>query len=202
MNYKSTTYKPSAQALAAGLALTDNNIEFVGCRDTKTVIWMQNGHAHNFKDIPGELFGKLRDAFKSDAEAVKVLKIFFPTIYDETRLVELYTYYVYGDLDTHADVIDGKLQPSENFREKDDCISLAFNSKNISYLGIPLKDRQIKMVDAWSKGVPDKTIASDILDIAQTTYDFHKSKLFKLFDVSSKPEAVSVAYKHHILCAQ
>lgn len=202
MKHKSTHYKPSAQALAAGLALTDNNIEFVGCIDTKTVIWMQNGHAHRFKDLPAELYGKLRDAYRSDKEAVKAMSIFFPKVHDEKRFVELYTYYVYGDLDTTPDMVEGQLQPSENFREKDDCISLAFNSKNISFMGIPLKDRQIKMIDAWSKGIPDKTIASDILDIAHTTYDFHKSKLFKLLQVCSKPEAVSVAYKHHILCAQ
>lgn len=201
MQHKSTNYVPSTQALAAGLALNDNNIEIVGCKDTQTCIWLRNGSAHAFKHLPGNIYAKLKAAFYSDAEAVKAFTIYYPNVFDETRLVELYTYFVYGDLDTTPDIVDGELQPSENFRDKEDCISLAFNSKNIDFNGIPLKSRQIKMIDAWSKGIPDKTIAADILKIAITTYDFHKSKLFKLLQVESKPEAVSVAYKHHILCA-
>lgn len=200
MNTKSTHYKTTPQALAAGLALNDNNIEFVGSKDTKTVIWLRNGNAHAFKNLPGEIYSKLKAAYLSDPEAVKAFQIFYPNMVDETRQVELYTYYVYGDLDSKPDIINGELQPSENFRDTEDCISLAFNSKNIDFMGIPLKIRQIKMIDAWSKGIPDKTIASDILEIALTTYDFHKSKLFKLLQAESKPEAVSIAYKHHILC--
>lgn len=201
MNSKSTNYKPSSQALAAGLALNDNNIEFIGNKQTKKVIWFRNGAARSFKHLPGEIYTKLKEAYFSDTEAVRALQLFYPNLIDETAQVELYTYYVYGDLDSNPDVIQGELQPSENFRENEDCISLAFNSKNIDFNGIPLKDRQIKMIDAWSKGLPDKIIASDILNIAMTTYDFHKSKLFKILGVDSKPLAVSVAYKHHILCA-
>lgn len=200
MNDKSTNYTPSKQAISAGLALNDNNIEFVGNKETKKVIWLRNGNAHAFKNLPGEIYSKLKAAYLSDPEAVRAIQLFYPNLIDETAQVELYTYYVYGDLDSTADIINNELQPSENFRDGDDCISLAFNSKNIDFNGIPLKNRQIKMIDAWSKGVPDKTIASDILHIAQTTYDFHKSKLFKILQVQSKPEAVSVAYKHHILC--
>lgn len=201
MNSKSTHYTPTDQQLAAGLALNDNNIEFIGNKTTQKVIWLRNGNAHAFKNLPGTIYSKLRDAYLSDKEAVRAIQLFYPNLIDEHTQVELYTYYVWGDLDASPDVINGELQPSENFRETEDCISLAFNSKNIDFKGLPLKDRQIKMIDAWSKGIPDKTIAADILHIAVPTYDFHKSKLFKILQVESKPEAVSVAYKHHILCA-
>lgn len=197
---KTTNYKPTEQQIIAGLAIKDNNIEFVAGKN-RTTLFIQNGVTHHFKEIPGFIYRKLKNAFLKDEACQKAFNTFFPNLIDETKKVALYTYYLWGGTDTNPDVIDGELQPAENFRESEDCISLAFNSKNIHYKGIPLKSRQIKMIDAWSKGILDSVIAEDILDIAQTTYDFHKSKLFKILEVSSKPEAVSVAYKHHILCA-
>ena len=202
MNNKNKHYKPSPQLFAAGLALNDNNIEFIGNKADQTVVWIRNGSANAFKNLPGHIFKKLKEAYEADLEASKIFSIFFPNIIDTTRKVELYTYYVYGDLNNTPDVIDGELQPSENFREKDDCISLNFTNKCIDFKGTPLHLRYIKMIDAWSKGRLDKNIATDILDVSHSTYDFHKSKLFKILEVQSKPEAVAVAYKHHILCAE
>lgn len=199
---KHVIYTPSSQAFIAGLALSDNNIEFIGKTDNKSVIFLQNGKVKPFKELDNSIYKKLLDAYLKDKEAVKIITLLFPEIVDKHRQVELYTYYIYGDLDSTPDVIEGKLQPSENFREKDDCISLGFNSKNIDFKGAPLKSRYVKMLDAWSNGYPDKMIASDILGVALTTYDFHKSKLFKIMDVSSKTQAISQAYKYHILCAQ
>ena len=202
MSSKNKHYKPSPQLFAAGLALNDNNIEFIGNKADQTVVWIRNGSANAFKNLPGHIFKKLKEAYEADLEASKIFSIFFPNIIDTTRKVELYTYYVYGDLNNTPDVIDGELQPSENFREKDDCISLKFTNKCIDFKGTPLHTRYIKMIDAWSKGRLDKNIATDILAVSHSTYDFHKSKLFKILEVQSKPEAVAVAYKHHILCAE
>lgn len=200
MMRKFTHYTPSKQDIIAGLAIKDNNIEFIGA-ENQTVIFTQNGQAKPFKSLDVKIYKKLKDALFNDLEALKIIKHFFPEAQTTTRLVEIYTYYIYGSVDTTPDVIDGNLQPSENFRESENCISLQFSSKHITVNGIPLKRRYIKMIDAWAKGTPDKTIAADILDIALPTYDFHKSKLFKIIQVDSKPEAVSKAYKHQILCA-
>lgn len=201
METKTTVNDFAPQRLPAGVALNDHNIEFVGCKDNKTVIWLQHGNSHAFEYLPHKFYTLLLIDFINDKAAQNVIKENFPKIKDMARKVELYTYFMYGDLDTMADIKDGKLQPNENFRDTEDCISLAFEKKTIHVDGVPLKRLYVKMMDAWAKGVPDKAIASQ-LGKAHTTYDFHKSKLFKILNVNSKPEAVAKGFKQHVLCAQ
>ena len=114
-------------------------------------------------------------------------------------MVHLYTYYMYGDLDNTPDVINGVPQPSENFRDTKDCISLDFKNKNIDFEGQLLTKRDIFIIDKISEGIVDKAIA-DELNISMSTLDFHKKQLFSKLKASSKPQAVSQAFKTHILC--
>lgn len=201
MNYKCTNQNQLTQAPVAGVLLDDHNIEFVGCRSTKKVIWLQRGNAHEFKHLPNRYYQLLRDAFLKDEFAHDVLLPKVAPLEDpERRMVELFTYYMYGDLNNTPDIVDGKLMPCENFREEENCISLKFSTKTIDINGVPLKREYIFMLDAYAHGVPDKAIAGS-LGKALTTLDFHKSKLFKILGVHSKPEAVSAAYKHGVLCA-
>lgn len=201
MQSKCTTNHKNSQQLPAGVALNDHNIEFIGQPSNKTVIWMQRGHSHSFENLPKPIYKALEELFFTDDEAIVWLtRQFQEHAHDEKRLVELYTYYMYGDFDHSADVIDGVLQPSENFRETKDCISMNFLHKTIDVNGMMLCPRSISILDDMSEGVPDKMIAHK-LGIAQSTYDFHKRELYKKLNVQSKPEAVAVAFRNKILCA-
>ncbi len=47
---------PAFGQILAGLKPSDNNIEFVALRETKQVIWLQNGSSHYFTDLPAKYF--------------------------------------------------------------------------------------------------------------------------------------------------
>lgn len=65
----------------------------------------------------------------------------------------------------------------------------------------PVTKRYMKILKAMANGEPDKMIAHK-MGKAHSTLDFHKSKLYKILNVQSKAQAVSEAYKHHLLCTQ
>ena len=51
---KITTFNDVPQI--AGVMPGDNNVEFVGVRKTKQVLWIQNGSTRYFADLPVRLF--------------------------------------------------------------------------------------------------------------------------------------------------
>ena len=106
---------------------------------------------------------------------------------------------MYGDLDNKADVINGQLQPCENFRETKDCLSLQFDLKYIDIEGVHLSQRDLKILDMCMDNMPDKLIA-DHLGISHSTFDFHNKYLFRKFDCDSKVSIVVKGIKNHILC--
>lgn len=186
--------------LPSGFLPGDHNIEFVGKRDTKTVLFLQNGETHLFSELSDGIYKKLKALYLKDKTANDVLSVFYPEHQNDTkRLVELYTYYMYGCLDSVPDVKNGKLQPSENFRDNSQCISQLFSEKHITVADVELNDRDLIILDAMADGLPDKTIA-DSIGISQSTLDFHKRNLFKRLSVHSKTEAVVKAYKNNVLC--
>lgn len=200
MNLKTTTNQYNTQQLPAGFALNDNNIEFVGNRENSSVIWLQNGTAHAFENLPSKIFKLLKDDLYECEDAVKEIKRFFkqkniPVTL--SNMVELYTYLMYGDLDNTPDVINGVLQPSENFRASANCISLAFKKKTIQINGYILNKRQLTILDGIVAGLPDKAIAHN-LGITQPTLDFHKNKLFKGINVSCKIDAAVTAIRTNV----
>lgn len=201
MNNKVTTLQLHEQYIEAGVAPEDNNIEFIGNRFNKTVIWLQNGKSYRFNELPGSVFKDLRSLYLSDINAQTLIKTNYPQAKAISKQVHLYTYYMFGGFDKFPDVFNGLLQPSENFRDTDNCISLQFDHKVVSVNKTSLKRRYIKMLDLFAEGELDTNIALS-LNIAMPTYDFHKRKLFQILNVNSKPEAVSVAYKNHVLCAR
>jgi DNA-binding CsgD family transcriptional regulator len=190
----------TSQDLPAGVLPTDQNIEFVGVSGSKTVLWMQHGHTKTWKALPKPIYKKLKALFFTDHEAVKFLSNNYKAeAHNLNRLVELYTYYMYGDLDHTPDVIDGTLQPSENFRESKNCPSLQFSNKFININGAHLSQRDLKILDDIIEGLPDKAIAHK-LGICIGTFDFHKKNLFKKLGVDNKVSLAVISLKHHITC--
>lgn len=199
MNSKFTTTDSITQQLPAGVALNDHNIEFVATKQ-KTVIWLKEGQAHPFGELPKSHLNALLELYLSDEEATKILPRWYPNdARNMLRMVELYTYYMYGQLDSSPDIKNGKLQTCENFRETTDCISLRFKHKYINIGGVHLSPRDLQIIDDIYQDLPDKMIA-DRLGIAQSTLDFHKRNLFNLIGASTKTDALKISFKHQVVC--
>ena len=193
-NDKTTNF--SAIPQAAGLMPNDSTIEFIGNRRTKQVMWMQNGCNHYFTDIPLEYFLLLKKAYLRDPKAVWFLSSVTPHL---NQQVELYTYYLYGEIDSTPDIKNGKLSASENFRHSRNCPSLLWNSKNINIRSHILTPRQLIIIDSiLIQNLPDKAIAA-VLGISITTLDFHKAKLLKAVGVTNKMELQKLALKYKVI---
>lgn len=190
---KSNAFSRPAQI--AGLMPGDQSIEFFGIRETKKVIWLQNGCSHYFSDLPIDYFMLLKQAYLQDHKAQEFLSQVAP---DQSRQIELYTYYMYGSLDGTPDIVNGHLGPVENFRDKRNCPSLLWQSKQINIGGHTLTPRQITIIDLIAKDLPNKAIA-DVMGIKLSTYDFHAANLFKAIGVTNKTALLKLAYQHKIL---
>ncbi|WP_281980490.1 helix-turn-helix transcriptional regulator [Tenacibaculum mesophilum] len=190
---KTTNFNELPQV--AGVLPGDHNIEFFGVRKTKQVLWIQNGSTRYFKDLPLEFYNLLKEAYLTDEAAVSFLQ---KVTTKENTQVELYTYYMYGDLDCTPDIVNGKLGESENFRDKRNCPSLLWNTKNININNVVLTPRQLMIIDLVGQNLPDKAIAA-ALDISIKTFDFHKKKLFNLLRVDSKMDLLKLSIKHKIV---
>ncbi|WP_064968043.1 helix-turn-helix transcriptional regulator [Tenacibaculum ovolyticum] len=190
---KNTTFKDVPQI--AGVMPGDNNVEFVGVRKTKQVLWIQNGSTRYFADLPIHFFSLLKKAYLADSKAVAFLSNVTTEL---NHQIELYTYYMYGELDCTPDIENGKLAASENFRDQQNCPSLLWNSKNININEHILTPRQLIIIDLIGTNEPDKAIAS-VLGISHKTFDFHKHKLFKAVGVASKMALLKLALKHKIV---
>lgn len=190
---KTTDFNKTPQI--AGVMPGDSSIEFVGIRKTKQVLWLQNGSNHYFKDLPERYYALLETAYLNDEKAVQFIS---ELTNDLQRQVELYTYYCYGEVDGTADIKNGELSPSENFRDQENCPSLLWNSKHITIDDHVLTPRQLIIVDAIGNDLPDKAIA-DLLGISQTTLDFHKKKLYEAIGVQTKIALLKKAFQEKVI---
>ncbi len=191
--HKSNIFNTSPQV--AGVMPNDNNVEFVGVRKTKQVIWLQNGQSRYFTDLPKHYYELLRSAYLKDHKAVDFLQ---GVAKDQYRQVELYTYYMYGELDNTPDIINGQLSTCENFRDKRNCPSLLWNSKKIVLNGHELTPRQLVIIDLIGNDMPDKAIA-DALGISHKTLDFHKANLFKATGITTKTDLLKKSIQQKII---
>ena len=167
----------------AGLFPGDNNIEFVGNKETKRVLWLQNGSNHYFTDLPAQYFELLKNQYLTDHKAVEFISQIHNNLADQ---VELYTYYMYGDLDNTPDISNGVLSASENFRDKRNCPSLRWNAKNITLDNYILTPRDIVMIDMMADDYIDAAIA-DAIGVSHSHFDSLKRKLFSYTNTQSKP---------------
>ena len=179
----------------AGLLPGDNNLEFVGIRKSKQVLWLQNGSSHYFTDLPLQYFTLLKNTYLKDHKAQR----FLTRVTDNLpRQIELFTYYNWGACDGTPDIKNGELQPVENFRHKPNCPSLLWESKYINIGTHILTPRQLVIIDLWHKGLKDSAVAVT-LKISPKTLDNHKQKLFKALNVHSKYDVLILAFQSKIV---
>lgn len=202
-SHKCITKSHTMQPLFAGLRNTREEIEFFGNPQSLTVQWLQDGIARPFDELPPKYYTILLNAMNMDKKAridLEVIRsskgrIAVPSL---KRRVELYTYYCYGALDHTADIIDGVLQPTENYRHTKDCFSLNWESKDITIHGIPLLPREIKMLDLFAQDFKDQVVAIE-LGIASDTLNIHKRSLYKKARVQSKPALMLRAFAEQVI---
>ena len=196
MQDKSTTSAQIPQHIVAGMnPQNDSDIEFFGIRKNKTVQFLRGGHVYYFNQLPAKYYVLLLKKMYKDLPAIEFFSQ-FPI--STTRKVELYTYYLYGSMDHRPDIVNGFLQPSENFRDTLDCPSLSFNGKDITIDGQRLTLRDLKIIDMSARECTDYEIAAE-LKIALPSLDSYKRKLFFKTDTRCKIGLVSKSYKNQIL---
>lgn len=190
---KSKASHQTAQ-IVAGLLPNDPNIEFFSIEKDKKVDWLQHGAVHHFEDLSDKNYKVLQKYYLMDHGAQK----YFHTEREAgnpltfIRKVELYIYYMCGQLDGTPDLVDGILNFSENFRDIPNCPSLLFDMKFLTIDDVVLTSREIRMIDFMKEDLPDKAIACQLANrdgskgITQSTYDFHKKNLFHKVGVQTK----------------
>lgn len=198
MNTKTTISNEIPQQMFAGINLRNSNdVEFVGIAKNKTVVFLQNGTVKPFEALQPDYLQLIEDVYNGDEGAVPYFEgLDLPL----NRKLEIYTYYMWGDLDHTPDIIDGVLQASENFRDCSDCPSIKFSNKIFTVKGEVLNERDLKIIDMSLKEETDIAIAAE-LGIAEKTLDQYKrEKLFKkMGGLHSKIGLVSASYKHRLI---
>ncbi|WP_424493942.1 helix-turn-helix transcriptional regulator [Salinimicrobium sp. GXAS 041] len=196
MHSKTNQTNQIPQFLIAGTDLTNpNDIEFWGIKKNQTVFFLQAGHVYKFEELAPKFYVLLLNKLNSDKGALQYFSQFdIPT----KRKVELYTYYLYGMQDHTPDIINGELQPCENFRDTTFCPSLAFDHKDVKLNGATLKKRDIVIIEMSANGDTDEAIAQ-ALGIKLPTLDCHKKSLFVKTGTTCKLDLVSKSYKQHII---
>lgn len=191
MKNKCTHSVKNSQHLIAGLLQNDSGIEFYGIPNTREVQWIQNGHSHSFSELPPRAFMKLVNAYRSNEKAQQVIE---PLGGSLRRRVELYTYFMFGGLDSTPDMLNGELQQHENFRENAACISLNF--KSIRLNGALLKERELRMIDIMvNENDPKDEIVAERMGIAVSTYNQHKTALFHKTGTQTKTSLLLAAMR-------
>lgn len=192
MNDKFTTNvalpQPFIHQLPAGIVQGDTSTEIFACRKTKQLFAVSNGQTITFSELSNKLKSQIFQKYLQDVKAMADLK-HLPL----NEALERFAYCVYGALDHEPDFDEhGKLKASDNFICSPDCTCLTWSSKTISIDGNVLTAKEIKVVQLLASDKPDKQIA-DILNIAISTLDTHKSNLFQKFNVFSTKEMITKA---------
>lgn len=196
MQIKSTNSALIPQQVIAGInPRNSEDVEFFGIIKTQTVFYFQTAKLHSFEELSPKNYALVMNAFYADQPAVDYFKQFNLPL---KRKVELYVYYMYGSLDHTPDIKDGKLQPSENFRESEFCPSLQFAGKNFTIDGVSLSLRELTIIDMSARECTDYEIAC-ALHICQSTLDWHKRNLFTKTNTQTKLGVVMKAYSNQII---
>jgi len=196
MQSKSTTSNAFPQQVIAGMNLKNpDDIEFFGIRKNKTVQYLQAGQVHYFGDLAPKYYVLLHAKLYADKPALEYFRQFD---IKEVRKVELYTYFLYGSLDHKPDIINGVLQPSENFRHTSLCPSLKFSGKDITIDGVRLTLRDLTIIDMSARECGDYEIAQ-ALGITESTLGFHKKQLFTKTRTQCKIGLVAKSFLNKII---
>ena len=192
-NNKNNQTLPTPQI--AGLFPGDDSIEFVGIEDSKTSLWLQNGAAHYFNDLPIKYYNLVKESYLNEPEAIAFISKIHSKLKDQ---VNMYVYYMWGDLDSTPDIKDGKLSASENFRDKRDCPSLLWNKKNLTIDNYILTPRDIAIIDMMSDDYIDDVIAPAV-GVSRSYFDELKRKLFTNTNTTSKPSLLLKAKAQKVI---
>lgn len=197
MQNKSTTSTQLPQHLLAGLNQENQtDVEFFGIKKNQTVQFLKSGQVHYFGELPPSHYVLLLNKFNADLPARTYFSQFDITM---TRKVELYTYYLYGSLDHKPDIINGVLQPSENFRDSINCPSLKFSEKKMNIDGERLTLRDLIIIDMAARECTNFEIAMT-LGIKESSLDtYMRNTLFKKTNTQTKLGLVSKSYQNQIL---
>jgi DNA-binding CsgD family transcriptional regulator len=179
----------------AGLFPGDNSIEFFGNRKTKTTMWLQNGTANYFNDLPAKYYQLVKNEYLKNTKAVAFISAIHAELKDQ---VNMFVYYIWGDLDATPDIKDGVLSASENFRDSRNCPSLLWNKKNITIDNYILTPRDIAIIDLMQDDLIDAAIA-DAIGISHSHFDSLKRKLFSYTKTHSKPSLLLKAQTQKVI---
>lgn len=170
------------QEMIAGIMPSDHSVEFYGIKNNKQVIWFQNGSTNYFSDLPIQYLQLIKAEYLKHPKAVAFLKAVTDSF---PRQLELFTYYMYGALDSTPDIKDGVLSAPENFRDSKNCPSLLWNCKQIIVNNYALTPRELIITDFFFENTPDKAIAQ-FVGISHSYLDQVKHQLFKKTGVTTK----------------
>lgn len=194
-NNQSKITQNKTKPQVAGLFPSDNNIEFVGDRETKKAYWIQNGAIHYFTDLPTRHYRLVKAAYLKESLAVN----FISSIHKELRdQVELYVYYMWGDLDSTPDISNGILSTSENFRDMRNCPSLLWHAKNITIDTYILTPRDLVIIDMMADDYKDAVI-SKAIGVSHSYFDTLKRNLFTYTQTKTKTALVLKATKQGVI---
>lgn len=180
--------------IPAGLMIGDTSTELFGCRDTKRVYALSNGHTIKFEDLSPKKRALIFEKLLSDDVAIEDLKHL-----TQAEAIEHYAFCIYGAADHEPDFdANGNLKKADNFICSNNCQCLKWLSKSISIDGNKLTPREFQIVTHLASDKPDKVIA-DELGITESTLNTHKKHLFEKFHVQSKSGLITKAISNKII---
>ena len=195
MKNKSTTPTAIRQQITICKDLPENTIEFFGIRKNMTTMFFQDGIAKKWCEMPKSLFTLMANAYQQDKGAKDYLSTWNIPY---TRQVELFAYFNWGTLDHQPDILNGILQPCENFRHSPNCPSRTFDTKHWTINREELTQRDVIIIDLIAKNFQDWQIAN-VLNIAESTYNAHKGKLFKRTKTFSRVGLLVAAFREKLI---
>ena len=180
--------------IPAGLMIGDASTELFGCRETKRVFALSNGHTVKFEELNPTKRALIFEKLLSDEVAIQDLKDL-----PQSEAIERFAFCVYGAADHEPDFdCNGNLKQADNFICSNNCKCLKWESKNITIDGNKLTPREIEIVTLLASDQPDKQIA-DELGITESTLNTHKKHLFEKFNVYSKSGLITKAISNKII---
>ncbi|RZJ91325.1 MAG: LuxR family transcriptional regulator [Chryseobacterium sp.] len=196
MNDKSTLKNIPTQVhlLPAGVLPGDKSTELFGCRESKKVFGLSNGHTIPFQSLCPDKRAAIFQKMLGDDIAMADLK----DLPHEAAL-EQFAFCVFGAADNEADFdCDGNLGKADNFICSDNCRCLAWRSKSITIDGQELTPRQVQIIQKMASDKPNKQIAGE-LGISESTLDTHARHIYEKFNVNSKAGMITKAVTQKVI---
>ncbi|WP_336092599.1 hypothetical protein [Leeuwenhoekiella sp. CH_XMU1409-2] len=197
MHTKTTPLKPFKQDFTTCENDSESTVEFFAIRKNMTVMFFQNGVCKRWEELHPQLFTIMANAYQKDAGAKQYLESWN---LNYNRQVELFTYFGWGTLDHQPDILNGVLQPCENFRHGEDCPSVHFDTKEFTINRQPLNKRDLQIIDVAASGLSN-LVAAEKLGIAISTYNSQKADLFKKTGTDNVVSLVMAAAKEKLIAS-